>query len=260
MKVTFAHFGEDLASSRYRAIIPQREFGELGVKPGLDWVVIGKHTWQWDVLAGFKRVCFDMCDDHFAHPQWGEHYHTSCLRADLVTCNSPEMARVIEAKTGKQAIVIPDPYEQPERPARVDAKLPLWYGHRTNLRDIAPYVGRLPGLRIVSNADGFIHWSPEAMDCEFDYCGLVVIPTGKSMCKSGNRAVEAIRRGRFVIAGFLPAYADLGIYIGDIMDGVEWLKTHERQAIERIKASQAYVREEYCPRRIAKLWLQALSS
>jgi len=40
---------------------------------------------------------------------------------------------------------------------------------------------------------------------------------------------------------------------------VEWLKTHERQAVERIKASQAYVLEEYCPRRIAKLWLQALS-
>lgn len=259
MKVTFAHFGDNLASSRYRALIPQREIAELGVKPGRDWCVIGKHTWQWDVLTGFRRVCFDMCDDHFAHPQWGEHYHKSCLRADLVTCNSPEMARVIEANTGKQAVVIPDPYEQPEREPRVSGP-PLWYGHRTNLRDIAPYVGRLPGLRIISNADGFAQWSPETMDREFDACGLVVIPTGKSMAKSGNRAVEAIRRGRFVVAGFLPAYADLGIYIGDIMDGVAWLKTHERQATERIKASQAYVREEFCPRRIAKLWLQALSN
>lgn len=259
MKVTFAHFGDDLASSRYRAIIPQREMTQMGVKPGRDWCVIGKHSWKWEQLEAFKHVCFDVCDDHFAHPLWGEHYHTSCMRADLVTCNSREMARVIEAKTGKQAIVIPDPYEQPECAPKV-GNTPLWFGHRTNLCDIAPYVGKLSGLRIVTNADGFVQWSPEVMQREFDACGLVVIPTGKSMAKSGNRAVEAIRRGRFVVAGFLPAYADLGIYIGDIMDGVEWLKTRELQALERIKASQAYVREEYCPRRIAKLWLTALSS
>jgi len=259
VKVTFAHFGDDIASSRYRAIIPQRELAELGVKAGNDWCVIGKHSWHWGMLAAFRRVCFDVCDDHFGHPVWGEHYHTSCLRADLVTCNSHEMARTIESKIGKQAIVIPDPYEQFECQPRVDAKMPLWYGHRSNLQDIAPYVGRLPGLRIISNADGFTQWSPETMDCAFDACGMVVIPTGKSMCKSGNRAVEAIRRGRFVVSGYLPAYADLGIYVGDIMDGVEWVKTHERQALERIKASQAYVRDEYCPRRIAKLWLQALS-
>jgi hypothetical protein len=258
VNVTFAHFGDDIASSRYRAIIPQRELAQLGVDKGKDWIVVGKHNWSWDQLKGFERVCFDVCDDHFDGP-WREHYYTSCMRADLVTCNSHEMARVIEHRTGKQAEVIPDPYEQPEKPPKIGNGV-LWFGHASNLKDVAPYIGQIPGLRLVTNADGFLQWSPDTMDKEFNACGLVIIPTGKNKAKSGNRAIESIRRGRFVVAGPMPSYADLGIYIGDIMDGVEWARTHEKQALERVKSSQEYIRDEYCPRRIAKLWLTALSS
>jgi hypothetical protein len=258
VNVTFKHCGEHLASSRYRAIIPTAELAKLGIGPGSEWVVMGKHNWNWDEqTAGYSKKCFDVCDDNFDHPQWGEHYHLCCLKADLVTCNSAEMQRIIHERTGKDAIAIPDPYEQPEKPPRVHDKL-LWFGHRTNLRDLAPWVGKLKNLEVVSNFEGTTQWSPQEMDRAFDRAGLVVIPTGKSMAKSANRAIESLRRGLFPVCGYLPSYGDLGVYVGDIGDGVKWALSHQDEVISRIKRAQAYIRGEYSPRRIGALWKAAL--
>lgn len=257
--ITFKHWGPKLASSRYRAIIPSRELASLGIGEGFDWLVIGKHGWDWEQeTRGFKRVCFDICDDHF-NDGYGHHYRYAARMADRLTCNSLEMARIIKAETGRDAVVIPDPYEQPEKPPHISGHL-LWFGHRSNLEDVLPWAARLPNLQIVSNAPGVTQWSPEIMDRAFDSSGMVILPTGKSMAKSGNRAIESIRRGLFVVAGYLPSYADLGIYVGNIMDGIDWALTHEKQALERIKASQEYVREEYAPGKVAKAWLTVLES
>lgn len=257
MNVTFKHCGEHLASSRYRALIPTRELAALGIDQGREWVVMNKHNWSWEEqTAGYERACFDVCDDHFSDAR-AEHYTTCCLKADLVTCNSAELQRIIWEKTGRDAVVIPDPYEQPERAPRVHERL-LWFGHKSNLRDLQPWAGKLKPLEIITNAPGFTQWTPEVMDAAFDRAGLVVIPTGKSMAKSANRAIESIRRGIFVIAGYLPAYGDLGIYIGDIGDGVQWALAHQDEVLSRIRRTQAYVRDEYSPQRIGALWKQAL--
>lgn len=260
MNVTFKHQGEHLASARYRCIIPARELTALGVGFGNDWLIIGKHNWKWEEqVKGYRSVCFDVCDDHYSDA-WAEHYTINTLRADLVTTNSDELARVILDKTGKTAVVIPDPWEQPENPARVHGDSVLWFGHQTNLIDISQYVGKIKNLEIMTGAAGFKNkWSPEAMDAAFTKAGLVVIPTGKSMCKSGNRAIESIRRGLFVLHGYLPSYADLGMYCGDIQDGVKWALDNREQAMQRISMAQQYVREQYSPQRIGKMWLKALS-
>lgn len=259
MNVTFKHCGEHLASSRYRALIPTRELAKMGIGPGSDWIVMNKHGWNWEEQTfGYRKSCFDICDDHFDHETHGEHYRSCAQKADLLTCNSAEMQRVIKARMGRDSVMIPDPYEHAERTPRVHDKL-LWFGHKSNLRDLAPWVEKLQKLEIVTNAEGFTQWSPEEMDRAFDRAGLVIIPTGKSMAKSANRAIESIRRGLFVVAGYLPAYGDLGIYIGDIGDGVKWALEHQDEVMGRIKRSQAYVREEYRPARIARLWKAALS-
>jgi hypothetical protein len=260
VNVTFKHCGEKLASSRYRALIPTRELAKMGVGPGMDWVVMNKHNWNWEEqTAGYTRACFDVCDVHW-DDRWGDHYRSCIAKADLVTCNSPEMARDIKARTGRDATVIPDPYEQPERPARVHDKL-LWFGHRANLEALAPWISRLPGCIVVSNASlpGITQWTPEVMDAAFSAAGLVVIPTGKSAAKSANRAIESIRRGLFPVCGCLPAHADLGVWQGDIVDGVRWALGHPDEALGRIKRMQAYVRAEYSPERIGRLWKAALS-
>lgn len=259
MNVTFKSWGEHLASSRYRALIPAAQLKTLGIHEGHDWLVIGKHGWDWDKQTlGYKLVCFDVCDDHFDGPD-GDHYKLGIRRADLVTCNSLEMARVIRDRTGRTAVVIPDPYEQPQRPPKIHERL-LWFGHQSNLVDLLPWIEDLKNLEIVSGGrvNGVTTWSPEAMERAFERAGLVVIPTGKSMAKSGNRAIESIRRGLFVVAGYLPAYSDLGIYIGNIADGVEWALNNKDEVVNRIVCAQHYVQKEYSPARIGKLWKQAL--
>jgi hypothetical protein len=256
VKVTFHSFGDHLASSRYRALIPQRFFDK-----GSDVLVIGKHGWTWEAKTeGFARVVYDVCDDHYSD-HLAPHYLRCTQRADLVTCNSEEMARIIQAQTGRKAIVIPDPYEQPERPARVHDKL-LWFGHRSNLADLIPWLHQIPPCVVVSNTplQGVTQWTPEAMDRAFDDAGLVVIPTGKSPAKSANRAIESLRRGLFPICGSLPAHADLGVWVGDIADGVRWALAHQDEALSRIKRAQAYIRDEYSPERIAGLWKKALET
>lgn len=266
--VTFRSFGEHVASSRYRALIPQRELASQGIQQGRDVLVIGKHGWDWDTeAAGFSRVVFDVCDDHFDGTH-GKHYRDGCSRADAVTCNSHEMARRIKAVTGRDAWVIPDPFESPEHRPRIHDGL-LWFGHRSNLADLGPWVERLAGRRVtvVSNVDGDpgvpkwtgVRWSPEAMDREFARAGMVIIPTGKSSCKSGNRAIESIRRGLWPVCGPLPAYADLGVWIGDIADGVEWSLSNQDEVLKRIGKAQAYARRAYAPSRIGMLWREVLT-
>jgi hypothetical protein len=261
--VTFRLYKPHLASARYRGYIPLRELTRLGFEQGNDWLIVSKHNWDWDeTVKGYKRVCFDVCDDHF-DTAWADHYRNGIKRADLVTCNSQEMMEIIGLETGRDATIIPDPYEQPERSPRVGETL-LWFGHKVNLCDVEPYIkyGDLPPLEVVSNLSepGITEWSPEAMDAAFSRAGLVIIPAGLSMAKSGNRAIESLRRGLFVVAGYLPAYSDLGVYIGDICEGVKWAQSHQDEVLRRIKASQAYIRSEYSPERIGKLWAKALTS
>lgn len=116
MQVTFATFGNHLASSRLRASIPQAALAKLGVSRGIDVVVYGKHWLSLNDLSPFKKRVFDVCDDHF-HGPVDSYYREHIANAHLVTCNSHEMARIIERETGTEATVIPDPYESDERPA-----------------------------------------------------------------------------------------------------------------------------------------------
>jgi hypothetical protein len=270
-RVTFASFGEQVASSRYRAIIPARELAALGVGQGTDVLVIGKHYWHWEeATAGFKRVVFDVCDDHLEDPELGAHYRDAIARADAVTCNSREMQRRIKAVCGRTAWVIPDPYEQPERPPRVHGDSLLWYGISNNLQHLVPWLDKL-GTRPVTCVTSdvvvrfpahvqIVDWSPQAMDREYERAGLVLVPTGARPAKSANRAIEAIRRGLYPICGAgVPAYSDLGVWVGRIDDGVEWALSHHDDVVHRIQAAQHYVAWEYSPKRIAKLWLEVLS-
>jgi hypothetical protein len=266
-RVNWLAFDSALASARYRQHIPRMALEQMGVRAGgRDVLIAGKHGWNWDVATdGYRRVIFDVCDDHFGNPALGQHYLDACAKADAVTCNSREMARIIKARTDRDAWVIPDPYEQLERAPRVGRDL-LWYGHATNLPDLRAVMDSIAEypLQIVTGgleADckpPLVQWSPEAMDAAYEACGMVIIPTGKSMAKSGNRAIEAIRRGRYPVCGYLPAYADLGVWVGNIADGVDWALSNPSETVKRIGHAQAYVRRAYSPRRIAEQWLEVL--
>ena len=251
-QVTFASFGEHIASSRLRALIPQQQLSALGITKGRDVLVYGKHIVTNDQIKLFKNRVYDVCDDHFTD-QFAHYYLEHTEKADLVTCNSETMKEVIRQHTGRIATVIPDPYESDEKPAGMGNGL-LWFGHQSNLVDLEPYLDLKPEI---ITGEG---WSRDKQLAALDKCAAVLIPTGKSMAKSANRLIESVRNGRFVIAGYLPAHEEFKdwMWIGDIREGVEWLKEYPKQAIRDVTECQRYIRDKYSPEAIGRRWFEAL--
>jgi hypothetical protein len=258
--ITFLKFKPSLASSRYRALIPERELLKNGFTHGKDIFICSKHGWPDELAKGYKKIVFDVCDDHFM-TQHEPFYREWCKRADLITVNSKAMQDIVSRETNRDSVLIPDPYEQPEKRPRIHDML-LWYGHGSNIGDLERVLPSLTGHRIeiISNIKGFAQWTPENMNAAFNRAGIVIIPTGKSIAKSANRAIEAIRRGLYPVANPLPAYNDLGIWQGDIKEGVEWALSHKGEVMKRIASMQEYVRNEYSPHKIGKMWGDTLSS
>lgn len=253
MNVTFAFLAPEIASSRLRAEIPQRELAKLGINKGRDILVYGKHVVPMHIAMQFGKRVYDICDDHF-HTVHERYYREHAEAANLITVNSEEMWRIVLKETGYDATVIPDPYESAEQPAGYGEGV-LWYGHESNLKTIEPYRDVIDRVLTASE------WSREKQVKAINKCAVVVIPTDERKGKSANRLIEAVRNGRFVVAGELPAHDEFEdlMWIGDIRKGLKWAKNHPNECIERVKACQQHI-SKYSPERIGKLWLEALQS
>ena len=261
----------ELASFRYRIAIPafilgskhRVSLGETGKV-----VVASKHFESPDrverLRAAGKAVLFDCCDNHFGGPL-REHYLRMCRAAHLITVPTETMQAALKAE-GFDSVVIPDPIEMRwgEPLVRGPEKL-FWYGHASNYQPLLDLAPRLEGYicRLVSNAPGTNPWSPIAMMDGFKWCDAVILPQvndAKRSCKSTNRIVEGIWSGRFVCANSIPSWDQFAPYawIGDIPEGLAWMKANPAEAKERITAGQAYIREKFSPVAIGKLWEAAL--
>lgn len=232
----------------------------MGIKAGRDVLVYGKHLLSKKDVSHFGKLVFDISDNHFNHPDLGAYYREHTAMADAVTCSSEVMQGIIKEETGRDAIVIPEPYESEEKEAAIDDLL-LWFGHGSNFKDIErlkPFLRH--DLLILSNYPGYPEWTPEVFDRVISKPCIVVIPTGKSMAKSENRMVEAIRRGRYVCAEYLPAYEPFGQFfpLGDIPEHIERALANPAESIGRIKDAQDYIRDRYSPRTVAKQWLEVI--
>lgn len=261
MKVTFASFGKEIASSRLRAIIPQQELEKLGIEKGNDVLVYGKHVIPKEVSMKFGKRIYDICDDHFTNYELRDYYLEHAQLADLLTCNSEVMKARIKEETGRDAIVIKEPYESPEHLPAIGPKL-LWFGHASNLCDLDRILPELKyPLLALSNHPDAVEWTPESFSASITSPCIVIIPTGKSMAKSENRMVESIRRGRYVCAEHLPSYEPFGEFfrLGDIPSHIEEALGDERNSLNRIRQAQDFVRETYSPEAIARQWLGAIN-
>lgn len=260
--VTFAHYGETVASSRLRAIIPQETLGRLGVEKGKDVLVYGKHFVTDAQLAHFKRRVYDICDDHFDTPELGAYYLRHCNLADAVTCNSEAMRGRIKQVTGRDALVVGEPYESPSLPPSIGAKL-LWYGHASNFADLERISPRLKHpLLALSNHPDSAGWSMEGQRQALMTDCIVIIPTGKSLCKSENRMVEAVRNGKYVCAEHLPAYEKFEQFfsLGDIPEHIDRALSNPKDSLERVRAAQEFISDRYSPETIAKQWLEVINA
>lgn len=259
MRVRYLKISPDIASYRLRAIIPARELRKSGIETVLkgpaDWAVLQKHGWEDDKALGARRILFDVCDDHFSD-EHEDHYRKWCARADVVTCNSVTMRDIIKRETGREAVVIDDPYESEEREAKCRAPV-LWFGHSSNLPALLPLLCRLPPTMIVSNvsAPGVCLWSAVTMAQAWAACGMAVIPTtGKSAAKSANRAIEAIRNGLYPACGRLPAYAELGLGSDDPAAEVAARLADDAGTRSTIRNLQNAIRIRFSPETVGKEW------
>lgn len=248
--VAWLNIDPKIASARLRSLIPRSILYRDGeVQPGIDVIVAAKHWFDpKEVRESAGKMIFDICDDHF-HGEHRTHYLTSCALADVVTCNSEAMRDVIHAETGIDAIVIDDPYEDPEvEPALGDGV--LWFGHQSNLPDLRAIQDQIKfPLSVVSNKNYPSLWK------ELKACKCVVIPTGKSKAKSANRAIRAIRYGKYPVCGDLPAYSEIkGLYVGDVIEGLDYYMNIDPRA--QVRELQHEIRVRFDPELIAKKWLQ----
>lgn len=260
MKITFAVLDEQIASSRLRAKIPQQELAKLGIKQGRDVLIYGKSVVTSEQLKHFLFKVYDVCDDHYDHPELREYYRKHTAEADLVTCNSEVMRERIKAVSGRDAIVIKEPYESEEQTPSIGPYL-LWYGHASNLVDLdALYPSLKHPVLALSNHPDCAEWTPESFKLAIGSECLVIIPTGKSLAKSENRLVEAVRNGKYVCAEHLPSYEPFNEFfpLGDIPSRIDWALGNPTEALAQVGKAQSYIKQHYSPEKIGRDWLKAL--
>ncbi|MEK9894962.1 MAG: hypothetical protein VW518_00865, partial [Burkholderiaceae bacterium] len=120
MTVSFFHSGGPvMASYRYRATIPAQQIGAtLNDETAKVWVLakpVPADVTRLTRALADTIIVMDVCDPHF-HTA---HYQTLLRQAHLVTVPTEWMADYIRSSFGREATVIPDPYEFPARTPHV---------------------------------------------------------------------------------------------------------------------------------------------
>ncbi len=251
MKVRWLNTDPILASARLRSLIPARELADK-IELGNDVIIGAKHGWNpFAVRKLAKRFIMDVCDDHF-EGQWSAHYKVACHIADEVTCNSKTMQEVIRHHTKRDAIVIDDPYEDEELEPTDTGHTCLWFGHQVNYPDLEAVLDRIEyPVEVVSNHNY------DLLDSRLRACKAVIIPTGKKQAKSANRAIRAIRYGKYPVCGPLPAYEELGLGKAEFFRELEWAMTNSTK--NEVLSLQRAIRERFCPTKIAQDWWKVIA-
>lgn len=258
--ISFIHAGGPTwASFRYRAAAPARWIGASLNDPEAERLVFSKPAVR-DLGPSHRRpFVVDYCDPHLSRPE----YRELAGRAAAITCPTPTMAEILKEAFGREAVVIPDAPEFPLSAPHCRGARLLWFGHAVNadsLARVAPALRSRWPLRVVSNIAGAIPWSLDVMRREFVLADIVVLPA-TAPHKSANRAIEAVRQGCFVVAEPHPALVGFpGLWIGDIVEGVEWALANLERARAMTATAQAHVEDTFSPELCARAWWAALNA
>jgi SAM-dependent methyltransferase len=163
----------DLASARYRVLIPAQQLARLGhqvqlatitpagwprevMNAACDVLVISKsfHAANEDLARAVKargvKVVVDVCDDHFDSAEFGAHLRNLVSLADTVVAGTEAMAASIARRAGRDAVVVTDPVEGPRGSPRFAPRFPwlriAWFGHPSNLAGIEAKAAELEAL------------------------------------------------------------------------------------------------------------------
>jgi hypothetical protein len=205
-----------------------------------------------------SKVVFDICDDHFDNPKTARIYIDTVKLADRVTTVTQAHADKIRDFCGVKATVIEDPYEWDEvKPKKPTDKL-FWFGMPKNWPGLMEELPKLHGYQILCIGDStqdprIVQWSWETMEDGFKSAGMVILPHPKPG-NSPDRVVDAVRNGLYVVTHPWPEAEHLGMWHGDIKEGVEWALENPKQAKRAVSKAQEIVRKRNAPWKIAKDW------
>lgn len=249
-------FNPTLASFRLRVAIPAPHTGfryTIGTTgPATFFYKEGNPR----LAESLPNVVYDVVNDHFS----GKHaanYHAMCQIARTVTCASPIMAEIIKDRTGRDAIVIDDPYENDESTPSVAGSQIVWFGHQANYASLEPYRDLDPW--VCTGADWSLEREQQALRA-----AAVVMLTGSNPGASANRVVKAIRAGRFVVCpeDSPASWKELRdwIWVGDVREGIAWALNNRDDACAKVAAGQRYTRERFAPSLIGERWRDVFAS
>lgn len=312
----------DLASIRYRAIIPMEGLvarghaaSVLGLDPlsfnevrerlaDADRVVFVKNYFEpacsermiQELRARGVTTLFDLTDDRFQGDASG-HLQRMVAQAKVVVTVSPTLQTIIKQHTGRDSVMVGDPYEGPRGAARWSPDggrlKALWFGYGSNmvsLQQALPSLleagSRSPmDLRLVTaNVEGierdckafnskyrhalslrYAKWSPEETWRSLAATDFVVIPALPgaqwTLAKSPNRIIEALWAGRFVVAHPIPSYMEFKDWAwigGDLAEGIAWMVDNGASIAGRVSAAQEHIAAAYSPASIATQWERIL--
>lgn len=196
---------------------------------------------------GAKTV-YDLCDNKFDEK---DEYAPNCLAADLVSVNSVQMGVSTKENTGRDSIVMPDPYERPKlqptfNPGK-EIKL-LWYGSQSSFKflpilelwqRLEKEVGNYRYTMISTKTDRLLskmqlrqskgqvqgvnfsklnmeNWTWERQGELLAECDIVMMPVAvdnyRTDTKSANRLIDGLISGKFVITTPLASYVEFAPY------------------------------------------------
>ena len=250
------------ASHRLRGELISNALSEHGYDSKIlkDWnevdkntiVIFLKHTLPESIIRAKSLGAFtvyDLCDNKFDEE---EVYHSCCAAADIVSANSENMRISIKENTGKDSIVMPDPFERPKLDPKFspgkDIKL-LWFGSQSSLglfplvevwerleKELVNYnftmimskPDRLRNKMIKRKDAGIIDssinfnkiqmhdWNWELQGQFLQECDIVLMPVHtdnyRTSTKSANRVIDSLISGRFVITSALASYEEFAPY------------------------------------------------
>jgi hypothetical protein len=242
-----------LASYRLRVAIPSVHLG-MTHRYGIGDVTFFFKDGNPELARSLEGpVVYDVVNAHFDRPA----YRQMCDAATVITCSSAAMVPIIKSATGRDAVVIADPYENDESPPAVDGDRVVWFGHPANAVSLLPY--RDLNISIAPTAC----WSLEN-EAQSIKAAAVVFLTGNNPGASSNRPVKALRAGRFVVVpeNCPDSWRELSefIWIGGVREGIRWALANREEACRKVLAAQTYIKSRFSPQLIGSQWAGLFAS
>jgi len=297
------------ASQRFRGLVPLQHMlptdgyiDRVEEATRDDLVIMSKAIEVKDFLylkdKGIKFV-FDICDNKWRIGKDRQKntalMNSGCLHANLITTTSGELKQKIYEETGKDALIIDDPYER-------EIEEPTFKPHKNNL-NICYFGGRksfsmvnweelfaiLNSMKIeytlhattqkhqyavqrLTRLGQFLSKHERLKLYEWDYelqaklvreCDFVIMPISNTnpervYAKSPNRVIDSIAQGRYVITTHgVISYDKYVKFIGkgSMKRNILWALDNPKSVISKIEEGQKYIQKHHSPRVIAKQWM-----